>query len=335
MKVNNISTVTLPDNQITGAIRLMSSAKATQLYMASSGPNKVTQSPSEGFLTTLAAIPLDDQEAVVPQSVPISQMLPSATTWDIDLSNGAGVVTYTSSNGAFNNVFVAAVGSDGTLTPDFSYEFEDGNSPTFVRNTSTNPAKQTYISAILSGYNLAIIGLQEQDGKQVPGVSGLVGTSEAPVSVGRVCGDISQGLPQTMSLFYKTDERVGPLTPGMAFRGRLSCATFDTTNNKLGTPVPLLDGTEIADFDLAVSGDCYCLLASLSNGMPLLATFDATGKLTSGPDFLVGSWNNVGHWVESPTVVADPTANSPSFRFAFIEYHDQSPINIHTGQYGT
>jgi len=334
MKVNNISTVTLPGNQITGAVRLTSQATATAIYMASSGPNKATKSADQPFVTTLASIALDGQKALAPQSVPIFQMLPGATTWDIDLTNGKGGVTYTSSNGGFNTVFVATVGSDGKLTPDFSYEVEDGNTPTFVRNTSTNPAKQTYISAILSGYNLAIIGLQEQDGMQVPGVSGLVGTSDAPVSAGRVCGDLSAGLPQTVSLFYKTDERVGPLTPGMAFRGRLSFATFDTKSNKLATPVPLLDGTEIADFDLAVSGDCYCLLVSLSNGMPLLATFDATGKLTGGPDLLAGSWNNVGHWIGSPTVIPDPTVKAPAFRFAFIEHNDQSPINIHTGQYG-
>lgn len=334
MKVNNISTVTLPGNQITGAVRLSSQATATGLYMASSGPNKAAKSAGDRFVTTLASIALEDQKALGPQSVPISQRLPSATTWDIDLSNSNGVVAYTTSNGGFNNVFVAAVGSDGKLTPDFSYEMEDANSPTLVRNTSTSPAKQTYISAILSGYNLAILGLQEQDGKQVPGVSGLVGTSDAPVSAGRVCGDLSAGLPQTVNLFYKTDERVGPLTPGMAFRGRLSFATFDTKSNKLATPVPLLDGTEIADFDLAVSGDCYCLVVSLSNGMPLLATFDTTGKLTGGPDLLAGSWNNVGHWIGSPTVIPDPTVKTPAFRFAFIEYNGQSPINIHTGQYG-
>jgi hypothetical protein len=334
MKVNNIGTVTLPGNQITGAVRLSSQATATGLYIASSGPNKAAQSAGHPFVTTLTSIALDGQKALAPQSVPIYQMLPSATTWDIDLGNGKGGVTYTSSNGGFNTVFVATLGSDGTLTPDFSYEVEDGNMPTFVRNTSTNPAKQTYISAILSAYNLAIIGLQEQDGKKVPGVSGLVGTSDAPVSVGRVCGDFSQGLPKTLTLFYKTDERVGPLTPGMAFRGRLSFATFDTESNKLATPVPLLDGTEIADFDLAVKDDCFCLLASLGNGMPLLATFDATGKLTSGPDQLAGPWNSVGHWIGSPTLIPDPTAQTPAFRFAFIEYSDQSPIQIHTGQYG-
>ncbi|MBC08290.1 hypothetical protein [Thalassospira sp.] len=335
MKVNNISTVTLPGNQITGAVRLASQATATGLYMSSSGPNKAAKSAGHPFVTTLASIALDVQKALAPQRAPIFQMLPSTTTWDINFSNSKGAVTYTSSNGGFNNVFVAAVASDGTLTPEFSYEVEDGNSPTFLRNTSTNPAKQIYISAILSGYNLAIIGLQEQDGKQVPGVSGLIGTSEAPVSVGRVCGDFSQGLPQTVSLFYKTDERVGPLTPGMAFRGRLSFATFDTKNNKLGTPVSLLDGSEIADFDLAATGDCYCLLISLSNGMPLLATFDATGKLTGGPDQLAGPWNSVGHWIGSPTLIPDPTAKSPAFRFAFVEHDTQGPINIHTGQCGT
>ncbi|MCC9624050.1 hypothetical protein LPB41_20415 [Thalassospira sp. MA62] len=333
MQAKNIAAVAVPKSQITGSVCLTAQGKASGLYMSARGPVTGAQSGVYPFATTLTSIALGGQSTLAPPNVALPQMLPTATSWDIDLSQGSGAVVYTASGGAFNSMSVAKLASDGKLTPDFSYKVEDANGPSFVRTTVTSPAKQTYVAAILSGYNLAIIGLQAQDGQQVPGVSGLVGTSAAPVSVGRVCGDLSAGLPQTVSLFYKTDERVGPLTAGLDFRGKLSFATFDTKSNQLSTPVPLLGGAEIADFDLAVSGDCFCILASLANGMPLLATFDKTGKLRDSPDVLVGSWNNVGHWIASPTVIADPAATAPAFRFAFVEHGADQPVAVHAGQY--
>ncbi len=316
--------------EITGDSRMLASTDGVGLYMASIVAAERTEAPFYDYETVLTSLPVGSAKALKPALVALPMPLPTQATFDITLTGDQnGTVAYTMFGGGWNELNVDTLDS-GKLKPGYSYNVEEIINPVFIINSSTTPAKQQFVTALFSGYQLGIIGLQEQDGQQVPHVSGIVGTSEAPVSTGRVYGDLSNGLPVNVSVVYLTNKNVGPLAPSGAFCGSLFFASYDINENKLGTPVALLESVEFSDFDLAVSGDTFCILAVTGDGSPLLALFDNAGKISGSPDMPVGSWSNAGRWVASPTIVATPGDNA-GFSFAFIEMEDNTPSGIYTG----
>jgi len=316
--------------EITGAVQLVSSGNQIGLYSGKTDEAVRTEAPFYDYETVLTSVPVGKSKALAPENITIPQPLPGAPLWRLALAgDGVGEIAYTVFGGGWDILSVDTL-KDGKQNPGYAYEVEETSNPTFILNSSASPSKQQFVSALFSGYQLGIIGLQEQDGQQVPHVSGIVGTSEAPVSTGRVYGDLSSGLPANVNVVYLTNKNVGPLAPSGAFCGSLFFASYDVNKDKLSTPVALLEGVEFSNFDLAVSGDTFCILAVTGDGSPLLAVFDNAGRISDSPYVPVGSWSNAGNWVASPTIVATPGA-SVGFSFAFIEMEEKTPSGIYTG----
>lgn len=204
---------------------------------------------------------------------------------------------------------------------------EDSTALNFVSNTGAGPGKQAYVSTILSGYQLAVIDPEPQDGQSAPGVIGIIGTSRKPVSAGRVFGDLTRGLPRSLGVAYLKRRQVGPLAPNLLFTGSLQFATFDPTARKLGTATDLLPGTEISEFDLAVHESCLYVLAATGSGALVLAMYDAAGVPIGACNLPVGPWTKPGHWVAGPTIVATATG----FAFAFVDMDGRTPVALYVG----
>lgn len=311
---------------VTGSIRLQAGDGTVGFYIAETTKAKRTEAPFYDFEMTLTSLSFPGDEAVLPEKVVVPIPLPVPPKWDVALTeNGMGEVAYTVFGGGWNSLNVDQLDS-GSVKPGYAYEVEEVNKPDFVQNTSKTAAKQQFVSAIFSGYQLGIIGLAGQETK----VSGIVGASDAPVASGRVWGDLSGGLPTSLSVIYKVDKTEGASTADGGSGGNVSFATFDAEKFILGTPVPLLEGLQISDMDVAVAGDHFCLFAITGDGAPLLGLYDQTGKALGTPNMPVGSWSNAGRWVTNPTIVATP-GSSVGFSFAFIEMNGDVPSGIYTG----
>lgn len=320
----------LKDVDVTGDIKLAVQGDALGLYMAQTSVVEPKSAPFYDFQTTLTSIALDGSTALTPALLTIPQPLPGMPSFDLVFtSDGAGELTYCQFGGGWNILTVDGF-KDEALSSLYDYQVEESNKPHFLINTSDSAAKQQFVSATFSGYQLGIIGLQEQDGQQVPHVSGIVGSSDSPVSGGRVFGDLSSGLPVTVSVIYKQDKDEGPLAPNGAFCGTLSFAPYDINADKLGTPVDLLSGTAVADYDLAVAAGTYGLLASTGDGSPMLALFDDKGALIGTPNLPLGSWNGADRWIVSPTIAPTPGGKG-GFSFAFVEMSEAGPVGLYTG----
>jgi len=314
----------------TGAIQMAVCGSALGLYVAETGESSPADYGSFEYQTMIKMEKVGNYTEPNPTSLEIPQSLMVPPDWNILLAaDNEGYLTNSEFGGGWNTLEYSAI-SSGKIVPQYAYNVEDTQNPHFVTNTSSNAAKQQYSSAIFSGYQLGIIGLEDQEGEQTPHVSGLVGSADAPVSVGRVFGDLSGGLPASLSLAYLVRKTVGPLAPSGAFCGTLNFATFDTSKNTLGVPVALMSDIEFCDFDLAVSGDYFCVLAVTGDGAPLLAMYDQTGKAIGSPNMPVGSWSNAGRWVMNPTIVATPGTDA-GFSFAFIEMEGDTALGVYTG----
>lgn len=324
----------LEDVEVTGSLRMVSQSgnpASVGLYMAKTQEVARTEAPFYKFETTLTALPFNGADPLSPKEIAMPQPLPVSPGWDVVLTeSGEGSVCYSFFGGGWNTLKVDTI-TGGQVTTGYSYEVEASDKPAFMLNTSTTAAKQNYVSAVLSSCQLGLIGLQDQKGQLVPGVSDLVGSSENPVSSGSVLGNLSAGLPQKVSLVFKRDKNIGPLSPGGLFCGSLFFNTYDTTTYKLGTEVPVLSDIAFSEFDVAAAGDYFCLFAVTGDGAPLLGLYDQTGKALGSPNMPAGSWNNAGHWVANPTIVATPPGKEIGFSFAFIEMEGDAPSCIYTG----
>ncbi|TNE61160.1 MAG: hypothetical protein EP335_17050 [Alphaproteobacteria bacterium] len=326
----NIQISKLQDIEATGDIQLVANGGDLGLYVAGFGRPDMASDPASGFAATLSLHAPAAPTTSLPQSLAIPTLLTVPPLWNLVASGSAPLQVAASQFGGGWNILSVSEFKDSKLAPLYSYKVEDTRRPHFMLNSSSKAASQQFVSAIFSGYQFGLIGLQTQDGQQVPHVSGIVGTSAAPVSAGRIIGDLSSGLPATVSLVYQ-GAGSGETAPSGGPAGPLSLANYDINNNKLGTPVPLLGGFDIGAFDLAVAGGNLCLFAVTSAGVPIIATYDMTGKLIDGPVTPVGSWLNGGHWAASPTIVPTP-GSSGSFSLAFVEMQAQDRVAI---QFGT
>jgi len=320
----------LKDVKLTGAIRLVVAGDAVALYMASSGP--VDDPGNSLYQTILAPVPAYDDNSLKGPSLTLILPLPGEPDWDLALSSSdAGSVAYSSFGGGWNTLKVGSV-AGGKLSADYAYNIENTQAPRFVRSTGIGTPKQAYVGALLSGYQLGMIGLADQDGRQVPQVAGIVGTAEAPISAGRIWGDLTAGLPATVNVIYLTSKNVGPLAPNGAFCGNLYFATYDTKAGKLGTPVPLLPDVEFCDFDITVAGGIVCLLGVTGTGAPLLALFDDKGAAVGTPNMPSGTWSNADSWISNPTIVAMPSnSGDVGFSLAFASMKVGGTAVIYTG----
>jgi hypothetical protein len=281
-------------------------------------------------LAVLTAYPVGPSAPIAPATInlPCLLLVPPALAVSLSADN-TGDLAMSQFGGGWNTLEVAKI-ANGTLTTGYSYTVEETYGPRFVLSTAGGPPKQQVVSARLSGYQLGIIALQTQDGQQVPHVSGIVGTSQAPVTAGRVFGDLSTGLPATLSVVYLAGRNEGALAPNGSIPGPLSLAGYDVNADKLGTPTALLPDMTVSAFDIALAAGTLCLFAVTGTGAPLLALFDESGKALDAPASPAGSWSNARHWVTSPTVV--PTQGTQwSFSFAFTEMVDGDPVAIYTG----
>ena len=315
---------------VTGAVQFVSSGNQLGLYSGKTDEVVRTEAPFYEYETILTSVPFSKSKALAPENISIPQPLPGPPLWKLLLvDEGVGEIAYTVFGGGWDTLSLDTF-KDGKLKTNYAYEVEETSKPDFVLNSSTSPAKQQFVSALFSGYQLGIIGLQEQDGQQVPHVSGIVGSSEAPVSTGRVFGDLSNGLPVSVNLVYLTNKNVGPLAVSGAFCGNLFLASYDINKNKLGSPIALLEGVEFSDFDIAVAGNNFCLFGITGDGAPLIGIYDQAGNALGAPNVPVGSWSNAGRWVTNPTIVATP-GKTLGFSFAFVEMEDDKPLGIYTG----
>jgi hypothetical protein len=308
-------------------VRVVAVADDVGVYISSVEALMPTAAPYYGYQTRLTAVRVGTYAALDPGQILLPQPLAVTPEWDLVLSSsGNGTVATAQFGGGWNTLTVDTL-SGGRPVPDYVYQVEDTNAPRFLQNTGSGASQQPYVSAILSGYQLGVIGLQTQDGQQVPGVTGIVGTSSEPVSMGRVFGDLTNGLPSSLSAAYINRKSVGPLAPSGAFCGGLFLATFDVQRHKLDTPVALLPGIDLAAFDLAVLEDYLCVLATTGSGAPVLAMFDTTGKPLGTSNMPVGTWSNGDHWVASPSIVPTKTG----FAFAFVDMDGQAPATLYFG----
>lgn len=320
---------------VTGSIGVVLNAGQVGLYMSAMKAVSRTKAPFYNYEATLTALSFRGATPVTPSEIAIPLPLSIMPRWDAVFTDaGIGKVAYTVFGGGWNTLNVDAY-KDSELKSGYTYDIKEIDRPYFLIQSAQSPAKQQYVSAIFSGYQLGIIDLQSQDGQQATKVLSIVGSSEAPVSAGRVWGDLSNDhLPASLNLVYKTNKNVGPLAPSGVFCGSLFFATFDVNaapKDALGKSVPLLASVEFSDFDLAVgsSGE-FCLFAVTGDGSPLLATFDSAGNASGSPYTPVGAWSNAGGWVSNPTIVATPSVVG-GFSFAFIEMDGDTPFCIQTG----
>ncbi len=330
----NIEISKLKDLTPGEAVRIVTAADPTGegawgLYQAAgAGPGSGDDLLS--FYTAITALSSSGLAALTPAGLSLPVMLPVDPLWDIQLSgSGKGYLASAIAGGAFSFLRVNSFEGE-TLSSYFSYEIEAVDYPSFVIHSGEGVAKQPYIAAIFSDNQLGIIGLQAQDGMNVPGVSSLVGSSDKPVSAGRVWGDLSAGLPAKINLVYKINRSTGPLAPGGQFCGQLFMASYDTTQDQLGQPVALLEGLDVAQFDIAVSAGIVTLFATTGDGSPLLAQFDETGKPAGTPTQPPGSWSNAGRWAGEPSIIGLPGVPG-AFGFAFFEFDGPAPASIQTG----
>lgn len=324
----------LKDVPVTGLVRVLTCADQVGLYMDNLVESDPEKEPFTPFSFSLTALPFGDDKAVSPGTLSLPLNLPVSPTWDIALSKSdEGELIYTPYDGGWFALNVDSISADGVETA-WEYAVEDTTDPHFVLQSRDAAVKQPYISAILSGYQFGIIGLQEQDGQQVPHVSGIVGTSTDQVSVGRAFGDLSNGLPKDLTVVYLQHKNVGPLAPSGAFCGPVTLAAYDVNANKLSNQVDLVESVELSDFDIAVADQYMCMLGVTGDGAPLIGLYDQTGKALGTPNLPAGSWSNAGRWVTSPTIVATPQKSGSSglgFSFAFIEMENDQPVAVHTG----
>jgi hypothetical protein len=314
-------------NLTSEVVRVVAIADEVGVYISSVEPVTPTAAPYYGYHTRLTAVKVGTYATLDPNQILLPQPLPATAEWDLVLtSSGNGTVATAQFGGGWNTLIVDGL-SSGKRVPGYVYQVEDTNDPRFLQNTGSGASQQAYVSAILSGFQLGVIGLQTQDGQQVPGVTGIVGSSSEPVSTGRIFGDLTNGLPGSLGVSYINRKSVGPLAPSGAFCGGLFFATFDVQGNKLSTPVPLLPGIDFATFDLAVLEDYLCLLATTGSGAPLLAMFDTTGKPLGTSNMPVGTWSNGDHWVASPSIVA----TQRGFAFTFVDMDGQTPATLYFG----
>jgi len=320
----------LQDVKLTGAIRLVAVEDAVALYMASSRPEEDPENTI--YKSVLAPVAAYDDNSLAVPTLTLRLPLPVEPDWDLALSSGdAGSVAYSSFGGGWNTLEVGSI-ADGKLSPAYAYNVENTQAPSFVLSTGNGTPKQAYVGALLSGYQLGMIGLADQDGLQVPQVAGIVGTADAPISAGRIWGDLTAGLPVTVNVIYLASKNVGPLAPNGAFCGNLYFATYDTKAGKLGTPVPLLPEVEFCDFDVTVAGDIVCLLGVTGTGAPLVALFDDKGAAVGTPNMPAGIWSNADSWIFSPTIVAMPSNGSDvGFSLAFASMKVGGAAVIYTG----
>lgn len=282
--------------------------------------------PGARFQTVLTAVKVGSSNPLTPPQIVVPQLLPNLPSWDLSLATGGGTLAITRFGGGWNALRVDTL-ANGQLVPGYVYSVEDSTALNFVRNTGAGASQQEYVSAILSGYQLAVIGLQAQDDRPVPAVTGIVGSSTAPVAAGRVFGDLTQGLPASLGVAYLQRTQVGPLAPNGLFTGGLRLASFATKTASLGPATELLPGIAVSQFDLAVLDSYLCVLATTGGGAPVLALFDATGKPQGTSNLPAGPWTNPGHWVASPSIVSTATG----FAFAFVDMDGPTPAKLYVG----
>lgn len=328
----NIAITALEGVTLTDTIQIVTDGSTVGLYLCQTQTAVGDDTFMNPFSTTLTAQAIGSASALSPGTVTLPMMLPVAAQNEVVLTaSGTGEVAYTYFGGGWSTLCVDTLAS-GAQTELYSYVVEETAAPHYIRNTSAQAAQQQYVSALFSGYQLGIIGLQEQDGQQVPGVSPITGTSDAPVADGRVFGDLSAGLPASLNVVYKTNKTTGPLAPNAAFCGSLSFAAYNTADGTLGTTTALLSDVELSDFDVGVNGTDFCVFSVTGDGAPLLAMYDTSGTMIGTATMPVGSWNNAGRWIASPTVIGTP-GQQQSFTFAFVEMEELQPQAIYTGTF--
>jgi len=320
IQINAVEGVTITST----SIRIISVGSDLGVYWAA---QRVNSDAKPQFQTVLTAVKIGASRPLSPPQIVVPQLLPDHPSWDLTLATGGnGTLATTRFGGGWNALHVHSL-TNGQLAPGYTYSVEDSTALNFVRNTGAGPGKQAYVSTILSGYQLAVIGHELQDGQSAPGVIGIVGTSREPVSAGRVFGDLTRGLSRSLGVAYLKRGQVGPLAPNGLLTGSLHFATFDPTASKLGPATELLPGTEISQFDLAVHESRLCVLAATGSGALVLAMYDAAGVPLGACNLPVGPWTKPGHWVASPTIVATATG----FAFAFVDMDGRIPAELHVG----
>lgn len=329
-----MSATILKDTPVTGNIRLVAGPKGTGLMMARTARATRKGAPPYEAVTTLTPIAFGKDSPSLP-SVTIPQALPPPPAFDLGLAaDGTLGLVYQMFGGASNRLRVAAA-PDGKLKPLFDgLPLVDCALPRFVRDTSGKGAATPLVTTTFDDQQVALIVPGKPDEK------GRVAVAAIPLvkaAAGVAFGDLTAGMPTALRVIYKTDRRVGPLAPGNLFVGHLALATFDASAKRLGTPVPLLGESAVAEFDIAYQGGLYVLLATTGDGKPILAGFDAKGTLLGDADLPFGSWSGADRWVTSLTIVADPqayTTGALKFVYAFIEMDGDKAAGVVVGQIG-
>lgn len=310
------------------SLRLAVSGSGVGLYTAELVPNA-----TGAFDWTLRSRALPGATAISPASLSLPQSLPSSPSWDLQFSgDAAGALGLTPFGGAWSTLEVSTFGGSagGSPSPAWAYVVEQTERCRFLRNSAAGVPARTVLSAIFSGGQLGIIGLQGQDGTLVPGVSGIVGSADAPVQDGVVWGDLSQGLPDDLGVIWLECARAGAASPSGTLPGTLRLASFDNGTGTLGTPVTLFEGVQVSELDAAVIDTAVCVVASTGSGALLVGLVGSDGTSLGTAHLPVGPWSNVGCWITSPSVVPTP-GKQPGFTLAFAVMEDLEPVAVYVG----